>query len=240
MRRRPRPVRTTTMNDLLSHTPKAPRPGGRGLVALCLACILAVAFLSGCESTRGRFGPGAGHFDTVVVDAGHGGHDTGARPRSGQHEKYIALDTARRLAAVLRRHGFRVIETRTGDYFVPLGRRVDVSNRQSSAIFVSVHYNWARRPSAHGIETYYHSPRSARLAANIQHEVLRVYRTDDRGIKQRGFYVLRNNRRPAVLCELGFVSNSSDNAAIQSPANRQKLAEKIAAGIVAERAGREP
>ncbi|MDX2081765.1 MAG: N-acetylmuramoyl-L-alanine amidase [Terrimicrobiaceae bacterium] len=206
---------------------------------LAIITVLGTLALGGCASS-GRYGPGAGSFDTVVIDAGHGGHDSGARARTGVREKVAALDTARRLAAILRRHGLKVVETRTGDYFVTLGRRVEISNRHSSAIFVSVHYNWARRPGARGIETYFYGRRSERLAANIQREVLRVYPTENRGVKQRGFYVLRNNRRPAVLLELGFMSNSADNSKIQDPRVRQKLAERAAAGILAERSGREP
>ena len=68
------------------------RPG------LALGLLMLVLVLSGCESSGGRYGPGAGHFDTVVVDAGHGGHDTGARARFGSNEKHVALDTARRQA----------------------------------------------------------------------------------------------------------------------------------------------
>ncbi len=226
----------------LPHESEKSKPSGRtsrgSAFLVWLALVVAVA-LSGCASS-GRFGPGAGHFDTVVIDAGHGGHDSGARAKSGANEKYVALDTSKRVAAILRRHGLRVVETRTGDYFITLGERVETAGRYPSAVFVSIHYNWARRAGAHGIETFYHSRRSARLAANIHKEVIRVYKTEDRGLKERGFYVLRNNRRPAVLCELGFMSSVHDNKYIQSPAIRQKLAERIAAGILAERAGREP
>lgn len=231
-----------TMNDLSSHEANQTRADRRSplaVLAVLLSCV-AVLLLSGCESPSGSYRAGAGNFDTIVVDAGHGGHDSGAKACFGKNEKFVTLDTARRLAKVLRSKGFRVIETRTDDYFVTLGGRVAVSNRLGNAIFVSVHYNWVRGSHGHGIETYYFSPRSARLAANIQREVTRVYRTDNRGIKQRGFYVLRNNRRPAVLCELGFVSSPSDNAAIQNPAIRQQLAERIAAGIIAEKLGRIP
>lgn len=196
--------------------------------------------LSGCASPGGNYGPGAGHFDTVIVDAGHGGHDSGAKACFGANEKSLTLDTARRLAAVLRGNGLKVVENRTTDTFITLGKRVDASNSRHNAIFVSVHYNWVRRPGAHGIEIYYYTRPSMRLAANILREVIRVYPTDNRGIKQRGFYVLRNNRRPAVLCELGFVSSPSDNRYLQNPATRQRLAERIAAGIIAEKNGRLP
>lgn len=212
----------------------------RSLLAGFLFASLALALLTSCESTGGKYGPGAGVFDTVIVDAGHGGHDRGAKACSGSPEKALTLDTARRLAAVLRQNGMRVIETRPTDRFVPLGGRTAISNRTGQAVFVSVHYNWTKRRGAQGIEIYYNSRRSMRLAANILKTTMGAYRTPNRGIKNRGFYVLRNNRRPAVLCELGFVSNPTDNRNVQSPAVRQRLAERIAAGILAERAGRVP
>jgi N-acetylmuramoyl-L-alanine amidase len=218
-------------------------PARRPPWAALLAC--ALLFLAGCETVPQRFVPGgrlepAGFFDTVVVDAGHGGHDPGARAPFGKSEKHLALDTARRLAGILRASGFRVIETRTADYFVPLDRRVRVSNRLRNAVFVSIHYNWARRTRASGVETFYYGPRSSRLAANIQSKALGAYATKNRGIKYRGFYVLRNNRRPAVLCELGFVSNAAENARLQNPAVRQRIAQAVAAGIIAERNGLRP
>ena len=204
---------------------------------------LAALFLAGCEtptaSYRGRLQP-AGFFDTVIVDAGHGGHDQGARAVTGSSEKHLTLDTARRVASILRRSGLRVIETRTGDYFVPLDKRVSTSNRNRNAVFVSVHYNWTRRSKAAGVETFFCGSRSSRLAANIQREILRPYGAKDRGIKFRQFYVLRNNKRPAVLVELGFLSNASENNKVQSASMRQRLAEAVARGILAERSERTP
>jgi N-acetylmuramoyl-L-alanine amidase len=194
---------------------------------------MAVAiFLAGCASP---YRQGAGKFDTVVVDAGHGGHDLGARSVSGSPEKVLALDTAQRLAAILRAKGFRVIETRTRDDFVPLGTRTAASNSKGNSIFVSIHYNWAPRRGARGIEVYYFSPRAWRLASNILRKVIGAYATESRGVKRNNYHVLRENRRPAVLCELGFLSNSQDNRYVQSAQYRQRLGECVAAGIVAER-----
>jgi len=205
-----------------------------------LAAVLVLFLAAGCAGTSGRYGPGAGSFHTVVIDAGHGGHDPGARSVTGSREKVLALDTARRLAAILRSKGFRVVETRTSDVFIPLPRRVAISNAQSGSIFVSIHYNWARRAGASGLEVYYHTARSKRLAANILKESLRAYPAENRGVKSARFHVLRNNRRPAVLCELGFLSSRHDNRYVQNATYRKRLAEKIAAGIVAERDGRTP
>lgn len=202
-------------------------------IRFALGAALGVALLllaAGCSTDLSSRG-GVGHFDTVIVDAGHGGSDRGARSVSGSPEKVLALDTAQRLAKVLRGRGFRVIETRQSDYFVPLGNRVAVSNRAGSSIFVSVHYNWARRSRPRGIEIYHHNPRSLALAANILQQTLRAYPTSNRGVKRANFHVLRNNRRPAVLCELGFLSNPQDNRHAQNPMYRQRLAERIANGI---------
>lgn len=207
------------------------------------AAALAV-LLAGCESTdssefRGRLQP-TGFFNTVVIDAGHGGHDPGARAVRGLSEKHLVLDTSRRIAAILRQSGLRVIETRTRDYFVTLDKRVAISNRNRNTVFVSIHYNWARRSKASGVETFFCGSRSSRLAANIQREIRRPYGAIDRGVKFRKFYVLRNNNRPAVLVELGFLSNPAENKKVQNAAMRQRLAEAVARGILAERAGRNP
>ena len=200
--------------------------------SLSCATLLIAILLGGCVSP---YRQGAGKFDTVVVDAGHGGYNSGGRSVSGYPEKVLALDTARRLATILRSKGFRVIETRTRDVFIPLESRAAVSNSTGNCIFVSIHYNWAPRRGARGIEIYYFSPRSWRLASNILRQAGRAYPTYKRGVKRNNFRVLRKNRRPAVLCELGFLSNPEDNRYVQNAKYRQRLAERVAAGIVAER-----
>jgi len=207
--------------------------GGAGWTAAVVSALLVV----GCAEL-GDGGGGAGPFETVVVDAGHGGHDNGARPVRGLYEKNLTLDTALRLQRALQNRGFRVVMTRTDDYFITLGQRAETSNHIANSIFVSVHYNWDRGRSGHGIETYYYSPRAQHLATNIQSRVTSAYPTYSRGIKNRGFYVLRKNNRPAVLVECGFVSNPGENNSVQNPATRQRIAEQIAAGIAAERGNR--
>jgi N-acetylmuramoyl-L-alanine amidase len=194
-------------------------------IVLAAVAALAALFLSGCA------GPGGvGRFGTVVLDAGHGGIDKGARGIDGSLEKKYALDTAKRVERGLKRNGYRVIMTRRGDYFVPLPTRVAVSNRQRGAVFVSIHYNWARRSSAYGTETFHYSSRSYPLAANIQRELSRL--SNNRGVKRARFHVLRNNARPAVLVEGGFLSNPSEARKIRSPFYRQRLADAIVRGII--------
>lgn len=209
---------------------------GRMLTRVCLAIVAGLLLMlhGGCA------GRGAGNFSTVVLDAGHGAHDRGARAVYGKNEKDLALDVALRMKPKLERAGFRVVMTRQTDVFIPLDRRVAISNRNRDAIFVSIHFNWARRKGASGLETFYHSPESRRLAGNIQQEILRTYRATNRGVKSARFYVLRNNRRPAVLVELGFLSNVDDNRLAQNAAHREKLAAAVVKGIIEERRGRSP
>lgn len=169
---------------------------------------------------------------TIVVDAGHGGHDRGGMPGQRIPEKGYALDVSRRLEEVLRRSGFRTVMTRRGDYFVPLSDRCAIANRHPNGVFVSIHFNGAPNFDASGIETYYYSGRqSAALASAIQQRVVRATGSPNRWVRSRGLHVLRNTRIPAVLCELGFLTNRGESSRIASAAYRQRLAETIAAAI---------
>ncbi len=194
---------------------------------IALQALLAAAsavLVSGCAST-GHLGP----FSTVVVDAGHGGIDRGARARDGSPEKNYTLDTAKRIERGLRSRGYRVIMTRKGDYFVPLPTRAGISNSQWNSIFVSVHYNDSPRSAPYGTETYYFSARSYPLAAHIQQE-LGCF-SNSRGVKRARYHVLRNNAKPSALVELGFLSNPQELRRIKSSSYREKLADAVVRGI---------
>jgi N-acetylmuramoyl-L-alanine amidase len=171
---------------------------------------------------------------TVVIDAGHGGHDRGGIPRQRLTEKIYTLDVARRLQRQLEAAGFRTVMTRAGDYFVGLGQRCAIANRQRNAIFISVHFNSGRREGANGIETYYYSRGSASYAAAVHAQVLRAAGTENRGIRRRGFYVLRHTRIPAVLAECGFLTNGAEGRRVTTAAHRQRLAEALAAAIISK------
>src|SRR5580704_12579148 len=100
--------------------------------------LLALFLLVGCE-TETSVKNTSHTFQTVVIDAGHGGHDMGTHSRWGGTEKMAALDTALRLEPKLRAAGFNTVLTRNNDYFVPLGGRTHISNGQENAIFISLH-----------------------------------------------------------------------------------------------------
>src|SRR6184192_1600174 len=167
----------------------------------------------------------------VVIDAGHGGFDRGGIPGQRVAEKTMTLDVAQRLKEVLTAYGYRVVMTRDSDVFVPLGTRVAIANSYRDAIFVCIHFNAARRGSANGIETYFYSSQSLPLASAIHYYVAGGAPTPNRGVRRRGFYVLRKTTIPAVLVECGFLTNATEANYAQSSAYQQKLAEQIARGV---------
>lgn len=198
------------------------------------ACVLLLmpGLLGGCAS-RGKLG----NFTTVVVDAGHGGHDPGARSRYSPVEKIVALDTALRLERILQDAGFRVVMTRRTDVFIPLGQRAAIGNRAGNAIFVSVHYNWAPRSGARGLETFYFNSVSRPLAVSIQRELTSLPGAVDRGARTARFHVLRNSKQPAVLVEGGFLTNPAEGGLVSSAAYRERVAQAVATGIIRARTG---
>ncbi len=205
-----------------------------------LLLVLASCFaLISCSSTGGNANRKntSRTFTTVVVDAGHGGRDSGASRRYGPPEKTVTLDVAQRLNRKLRDSQFRTVMTRSSDVFVDLDQRVAIGNRQPNSVFVSVHFNDSRRRGIGGVETYYSSPYARSLAERIQRKLSSIPGLQSRGVKTAQFRVLRNAIYPSVLVECGFLSNRSEGARAGSAAYRDVLADKIAAAVVEERYG---
>src|SRR5258708_1271971 len=167
----------------------------------------------------------------VGIDAGHGRFDRGGIPGQRVAEKTMTLDVAQRLEAVLTAYGYRVVMTRDSDVFVPLGTRVAIANSYRNAIFVFIHFNAARRGSASGIETYFYSSQSLPLASAIHYYVAGGAPSSNRGVRRRGFYVLRKTTIPSVLVECGFLTNATETNYAQRADYRQKLAEEIGRGV---------
>jgi N-acetylmuramoyl-L-alanine amidase len=172
-----------------------------------------------------------GQSRTIVIDAGHGGHDRGGVPGQRISEKDKCLDVAQRLKRILQADGYRVVMTRDSDVFIPLGTRVAIANSYRGATFVSIHFNCASRIGANGIETYYYRSDSAGLAQSIHRNVVASAPSENRGIRRRGFYVLRRTAIPSVLVECGFLTNPTEGRLALTGDYRQRLAEQIARGI---------
>lgn len=211
----------------------------------------------------------------IVIDAGHGGHDTGTIGPDGLMEKDVVLDVALRLGRVLEtRLGADVIYTRDDDTFVPLETRTAIANEHQADLFISIHANSSSDPDARGVETYYLNftsdpdalevaarenavsqrsifqlqdlvkkitlkdkiDESRELATDVQeslytglagrHSTLR-----DRGVKKAPFVVLIGANMPSILAEISFLSNPTDEARLETPEYRQKIAEALYKGI---------
>ncbi|MFO7172426.1 MAG: N-acetylmuramoyl-L-alanine amidase family protein [Bacillota bacterium] len=169
----------------------------------------------------------------IWVDPGHGGHDPGALGPSGSQEKQVNLAVALRLRELLTQAGAQVQVTRQDDRFVELRARIQGANAAQADIFVSIHANSAGSPQAAGIETYYwdNHPESARLAQAIHRHLIEELGLRDRGVKKNDYLVLREARMPAVLVELGFISNPEEERLLTDPSFQQRAAIAIQKGI---------
>jgi N-acetylmuramoyl-L-alanine amidase len=179
---------------------------------------------------------------TIVVDAGHGGTDSGSSS-AGIYEKNLTLPVARMLAEELAREGAVVIMTRKDDTYPTLVERAALANRNNADCFVSVHINKigaTRSTSKSGTITFYHGGQKSSevLAECIQHEVAAVSKLpsigvwSDTKIYDSGFSVLRNTTRmPGVLVELGFINNATDRKRMATADFQQSAALAIVKGI---------
>lgn len=171
----------------------------------------------------------------IVLDPGHGGKDPGA-VSSNAVEKKIVFNTASKLQKKLEAAGAIVKMTRTGDTYPTLEDRVAFAKKNYGEIFISIHANSASA-SANGTETFYsksandNEKEDYALAKYINDEIVKNAKMTNRGVKREDFYVIRNLYIPAILVELGFVTNSADRAKLTDDAYIEIFAQSIFNGI---------
>lgn len=213
-------------------------------------------------------------LNRVVIDAGHGGHDDGAKGPGGLKEKDLVLDLALRVGKLVEeRLGAEVIYTRTDDTFIPLERRPEIANEHRADLFLSIHANSSPIKSVAGVETYYLSSTATRAAMDVaarenaaaklsigdlEELVQKITLSEkvkesiefasrvqlamaggtgvngksrNRGVRKAPFIVLIGAKMPAILAEVGFISNPDDEQAMTKSAYRDKLAEALCKGI---------
>lgn len=168
----------------------------------------------------------------VVIDAGHGGTDCGAT-RAGIKESDINLAVAQRVEAILKQKGYKVYMTRSGDQTVSLQERVDIAEGKDEDVFVSIHVNSSENTSPTGVETHYYHQYSYNLAKCIQTELAKnVSESPNRGLIKSRFYVINHTTKPAVLVEIGFISNEKERMQLVSADRQQRTAKAIAEGVM--------
>ncbi|AOV07639.1 N-acetylmuramoyl-L-alanine amidase [Sporosarcina ureilytica] len=169
---------------------------------------------------------------TIVVDPGHGGNDRGTTGARGTLEKTITLKTAELLVAKLQAAGATVHLTRDSDNYVSLQKRVWISQQQNADAFISIHYDANPDSSISGFTTYYQYRNQAALAKSINNGLQSSISLRNRGAQPGNYYVLRENRQNAVLVELGFLSNPSEELTVDSNRFRDQATYGIYKGIL--------
>jgi N-acetylmuramoyl-L-alanine amidase len=169
----------------------------------------------------------------IMLDAGHGGSDPGGIGVTGINEKDIVLEVTRKLARVLRSQGYEVILTRDEDRFVSLGQRADRCNELLPMIFVSLHANWMDDPTFSGVMTFHFegAGEAQVLAHAIQRSLVSSTGAVDRQVRTANFFVLRETVVPAVLVEVGFLTNSAEEYRLRDPLYQQRIVNGLAQGI---------
>jgi len=170
---------------------------------------------------------------TVVIDAGHGGKDPGAISVHGFYEKTVNLAVAQKVTARLKQKGLKVIMTRNSDRFIELERRAEIANMYRADLFVSIHADSHMDRSIKGYTMYVAndaSYSSVRAAKAISKQMARVS-SNGKGIRREDFRVLVKTKMPAVLVEIGYISNHGEASLISNNSFQNKIADAIASGI---------
>lgn len=194
----------------------------------------------------------------VMLDAGHGGMDDGARslPPLVVSEKHLTLDLVRLVGERLEEAGMKVSYTRTNDVVIALDERSLAARKAKADIFVSIHANFSPNPQSTGSETFVINPAgyagtpegsrargfqignandylNTQLGYAIQRHLAEMdSNVPDRGLKRQSFFVLRETSCPAVLVEIGFLSNVSELLKMLEPEWMDTCADSISGGII--------
>ena len=188
----------------------------------------------------------------IILDPGHGGNDPGAlfapSHPTMRFESQFNLAVANIVAQRLRAAGATVHMTRTGDTTMSLQQRVAFTRRTQADMFVSIHANASTNSAAHGTETFYYRANGEPLARAIHNRLVRTWRDQiytranftnyaalrtriDRRHRYFPFMVTRVEEMPAVLVEIGFVTNLTEGRVLQNPVHQQQFAQSIVDGI---------
>lgn len=190
--------------------------------------------VSGTDQIVERPGVSVNHYlkgKTIVIDPGHGGNDSGAIGVSGTYEKTLNLRTARMVFDKLSASGANVVLTRNSDNYVSLRSRVSISHYRSADAFVSIHYDSIYDRNVRGVTSYYYKNIDVGLASNIQTEIVKNTGFKNREHRLGNYQVLRENRNPSVLLELGFLSNPTEEYTVNTNTFQENVSNGVYYGL---------
>jgi N-acetylmuramoyl-L-alanine amidase len=183
-------------------------------------------------SADGKSEPKTLKGKTIVIDAGHGGKDSGAISHTGVMEKTLTLRTAQLLKEKLQAQGANVVMTRSSDRHVSLPERVQTAYRYHADAFISIHYDSAKNQHAKGMTVYYYDMFSDYLLAlSLEHPFSRMTSIPFRGVSFGDYYVIRENELPSVLMELGYLSNPTEASIVATDQYQQQVTDAIVNGL---------
>lgn len=187
------------------------------------------------DKLRTTVSTGANHNNqsifTIVIDAGHGGKDPGAPGFSGRAEKHFTLELSQKIAEqIMLEPELRVFMTRWDDTFIELADRATLSNQIDADLYISIHGNTFNQQIS-GTETYYYGSSSASFATIMHKHMLAATKLPDRRVREENFQVLRLTEAPAVLLEIGYLSNPAEEATMLSAQFQDQVASAIVAAI---------
>lgn len=183
----------------------------------------------------------------VVIDPGHGGIDPGAVGYKGSAEKDIVLQVAKQLRSVMTQAGAKVLMTRETDIDLgtpgsgsllsrkreDLSKRVALANKNGADVYISIHVNAFPSARWRGAQIFYQRGQieSKKLAEAIQSELIRIMGNTTRAAKPEDFFTTRKTKMPAVIVEIGFISNPAEAKLLADPSYQRKLSYAIYSGI---------
>lgn len=167
----------------------------------------------------------------VVIDAGHGGKDPGAKTAAGLYEKTFNLSIVLKVKELLdKENRIQVTYTRTGDTYPTLQDRVDIANKLKADAFISIHAN-SFTATTNGTETYYNRADSKSFATIMHKYLVKATGLKDNGVRFGDFKVIRETTMPAILLESGYLTNTTDAKALFDSAVQSKIAAAIVSGL---------
>ena len=170
------------------------------------------------------------HKKFIILDPGHGGADHGAI-RGDISEKDITLDVSKRVRTLLEKKGYEVFMTREIDETLSLQERVEISENLLPDLFISIHVNSSNSDTPNGIETHYYKENSLTLAKTVHASMINHVQANNRGLFKSKFYVINHTTAPAILLEIGFMSNPIERVQLITEIRKQATAKAIAEGI---------
>lgn len=170
---------------------------------------------------------------TIIIDPGHGGKDVGTIGGQNTYEKDVTLPTALKIQRKLKEKGANIVLTRSNDETVSLSERTNMANTHDADLFVSIHFDAFDDPDVHGITVYYNKKIDQPFAQQLHDGIFKSdLKAKDRGVKFGEYRVLRENIKPAILLELGYLSNKNEKARITSASYQELLSTAVVRGIV--------